>query len=156
MSLKRDRNDLTQSPEGKDAKRVKSSTNESGRGREGEFVSDAPGREEKEEKLPYPDTRTPFPRSATPTPFQQPTQLITFSYSEKRELLFDDSALRYYVEPPRGAKLDYGYEKWVKQVDERGRIDSLLKALLRVRKDEKRVGMVRELGVVSWRGVMTK
>lgn len=71
-------------------------------------------------------------------------------------LAFDNSALRYYVEPPRGAKLNYGYEKWVKQVEERGRIDSLLRALSRVRRDPARQGAVKELGVVSWRGVMTK
>ncbi|KAF9446833.1 RAI1-domain-containing protein [Macrolepiota fuliginosa MF-IS2] len=112
--------------------------------------------EQEQRQLSYPDTTTPLPRSVVPPPFQQPTQLMTFSYSEERELVFDDSALRYYVEPPRGAKLDYGYGQWVKQVEERGRIDSLLRALSRVRGDPTRQGAVKELGVVSWRGVMTK
>jgi RAT1-interacting protein len=153
MGLKRDRNHSTHSL-----------TNEEERGEKQrmkyESLGDSSTRDElditAEEKLGYPDTTRPFPRNVTQISFQQPTQLTTFSYSEKRELLFDDSALRYYVEPPRDAKLDFGYEKWVRQVDERGRIDSLLKALEKVKEDPARAGAVKELGVVSWRGVMTK
>ncbi|EKM78837.1 hypothetical protein AGABI1DRAFT_121236 [Agaricus bisporus var. burnettii JB137-S8] len=98
----------------------------------------------------------PLPRNVVPTPFQQPTQLATFSYTPDRELVFDNSAMKYYVEPPRGVKLNYGYDQWIKQEEERGRIDNLLKALSRVRSDPTRHTAVKELGVVSWRGVMTK
>ncbi len=111
---------------------------------------------EEQRTLSYPTTTGQASRAVAPVPFQQPTQLTTFSYSTERELTFDNSALRYYVEPPRGAKLSYGYERWVKQVEERGRIDSLLRALSRIRGDSTRQAAVKELGVVSWRGVMTK
>ena len=66
-----------------------------------------------------------------------------------------DSAMRFYVDPPRDAWLGYGYERWVRRPDEKGRLDSLLRAC------ERGLGMrlggaAREGGVVCWRGVMTK
>jgi len=71
--------------------------------------------------------------------------------------------MKYYTEPPRGAKLDYGYERWIQrgEKEEKGRIDSLLLALERIRHGEGQSGdagkeRVKGLGVVSWRGVMTK
>lgn len=109
-----------------------------------------------EQTLLYPNTTGPASKAVSSIPFQLPTQLTTFSYSPERVLAFDNSALKYYVEPPRGAKLNYGYERWVKQVEERGRIDSLLRALSQIRGDPTRQAAVKELGVVSWRGVMTK
>jgi RAT1-interacting protein len=99
--------------------------------------------------LPFPEiSRTP----STEIQLQQPIQLTSFSYNEKHEFEFSDSALRYYVDPPPGAKLDYGFSKWIRRQDERGRIDSLLKAYSKA-KQEYTLG---EIGVVSWRGVMTK
>ena len=93
-------------------------------------------------------------RNGPPVPFQQPTSLTTFSYNSKRELRFDDSAMRYYVEPPQGADLRYGYERWVKRPEEKGRLDGLLKAWLKVR-----IGFPDGFmngGVIAWRGVMTR
>lgn len=145
MSLKRGREGSNHSERNKQPKLEPSTSGK-------EFARDA----RQEENLPYPDITQPLPRNVTPTPFQQPTQLTTFSYTPDRELVFDNSAMKYYVEPPRGVKLNYGYDRWVKQVEGRGRIDNLLKALLRVRSDPTRHTAVKELGVVSWRGVMTK
>jgi RAT1-interacting protein len=101
--------------------------------------------------LPY---RTNVPSHTTrPTPFQQPAPLLTFSYTPDRTLEFTDSAMRYYVDPPLGAQLRYGYERWIKKPETRGRIDGLLKGLSRAREMS---GGGGEVGVVSWRGVMTK
>ena len=88
--------------------------------------------------------------------------MLTFSYDEKRTLSFSDAALRFYVEPPVRAELRYGYERWVKRPEEKGRIDGLLRAVSRVRQkmDASARGAgaqwLRSIGVVSWRGVMTK
>ncbi|KAI0034723.1 RAI1-domain-containing protein [Vararia minispora EC-137] len=69
---------------------------------------------------------------------------------------FNDSALRYFVDPPRRANLRYGYERWIRRPDERGRLDSLLRAYVRVLdKPPPDVGSL-SAGVVSWRGIMTK
>ena len=91
------------------------------------------------------------PPQSTPIPFQQPLPLLTFSYTPARELEFTDSALRYYVDPPRNADLAYGYERWVRRPDEKGRIDALLRAYSKLR-----MYSTAGIGVVSWRGVMTK
>ncbi|KAF7424472.1 decapping endonuclease targeting mRNA [Pleurotus ostreatus] len=93
-------------------------------------------------------------RSVNAVPFQLPTQLISFSYTPDRVLEFNDSAMRYFVDPPRGAQLSYGYDRWVRRPEERGRIDSLLKAWQKFGTEHP--GALGEVGVVSWRGVMTK
>ena len=90
--------------------------------------------------------------SVSTPPFQQPLPLLTFSYTPTRTLEFTDSALRYFVEPSRGADLNYGVERWIRRPEERGRIDGLLKAWGRIRSR----GGIGEVGVVTWRGVMTK
>lgn len=67
---------------------------------------------------------------------------------------FDNSALKYFVEPPPGADLSYGYERWIRRPDEKGRIDALLRAWDRIREGSASGG--GGIGIVSWRGVMTK
>jgi RAT1-interacting protein len=84
--------------------------------------------------------------------FSQPHQLTCFSYTPKRELRFDTSALKYYVPAPLNADLGYRYEHWTKRPEERGRIDSLLRAI----EQEHVVGELKKGAFVSWRGVMTK
>ncbi|CAA7269629.1 unnamed protein product [Cyclocybe aegerita] len=101
--------------------------------------------------LAYPDLANSKPSQV---PFQQPSQLITFSYTPEHVQEFTDSALRYFADPPLGASLAYGYELWNRKPDTRRRIDALLQAVSRVRKDPARP--LPEIGVVSWRGVMTK
>jgi RAT1-interacting protein len=104
--------------------------------------------------LPYPDLTNPNPVSI---PFQQPSQLISFSYDASHTQEFDDSALRYFVHPRLGADLSFGYKRWIKRPDERGRIDALLKAIAKAKEDGVSRGVqLPEIGVVSWRGVMTK
>ena len=108
-------------------------------------------------RLSYPRTTHPAP----PVPFQQPSTLLTFSYTPARVLEFDDSALRYYIDPPRGADLRYGYERWIKRPEEKGRLDGLLKAVLKHKTKVDAAGAdgsawLRDIAVVSWRGVMTK
>lgn len=72
-------------------------------------------------RLPLPKRNAP---ARTPPSFQMPYQLLSFSYTPERELVFDDSvrlhvsiglfsclvqALRYYVDPPPKADLTYRY-----------------------------------------------
>ncbi|KAG5636955.1 hypothetical protein H0H81_006303 [Sphagnurus paluster] len=101
--------------------------------------------------LTFPNISKP---ASKPTPFQQPTQILSFSYTPSRTLEFSDSALRYFVEPPLGANLGYGYEQWIRKPDERGRIDGLLQAFSKAK------GLpgvaLHDVGVVAWRGVMTR
>ena len=105
-------------------------------------------------ELAYPSKSLSSGNRGSPVLFQQPTPLTTFSYDSKRELRFDDSALRYYVEPPIGADLRHGYERWVKRPEEKGRLDGLLKAWLKVRNGFPDGFM--NGGVIAWRGVMTR
>ena len=100
----------------------------------------------------------PLTPPTRPPPFQQPLPLLTFSYDPSHVLHFDDSARRFYVEPPPRADLNYGYDKWIRRPDERGRLDTLLRAYGRARekaKSEPELGNVIA-GAVCWRGVMTK
>ncbi|KAL1666853.1 RAI1 like PD-XK nuclease-domain-containing protein, partial [Schizophyllum commune] len=100
--------------------------------------------------LTFPDPSKPVGR---PPAFQQPSPLVSFSYTPARVLEFTNSALKYYIPPPRsGLRLDYGYERWVRRPEERGRLDGLLKAYARVLER----GGAGQIGIVSWRGVMTK
>lgn len=97
-------------------------------------------------------------------PFQQPYQLLAFSYTSvpvpsdtdtsarARTLEWNNSSLRYFVPPPRSAHLGYGYERWIKRPEERGRLDGLLEACLRQECEGERA----RAGVVTWRGVVTK
>ncbi|GLB40272.1 putative RAI1-domain-containing protein [Lyophyllum shimeji] len=101
--------------------------------------------------LAYPDASRPTTKQ---TAFQQPTLVLSFSCSPSRTLEFTDSAMRYFVEPPLGAQLSYGYERWVRKPDEKARIDGLLEAFS---KAKLMPGMaLHDVGVVSWRGVMTR
>ena len=105
-------------------------------------------------ELAYPSKTLSSGSRRSPVLFQQPTPLTTFSYDSKRELQFDDSALRYYIDPPNGADLRHGYERWVKRPEEKGRLDGLLKAWLKVRNGFPEGFM--NGGVIAWRGVMTR
>ncbi|CAG8737983.1 378_t:CDS:1, partial [Acaulospora colombiana] len=51
--------------------------------------------------------------------FQKPVQLISFSYTPERKQLFDNSAMKFFVGPPRGADLSYRYTNWVKRPEEK-------------------------------------
>ncbi|KAI0773674.1 RAI1-domain-containing protein [Fomes fomentarius] len=111
--------------------------------------------------VPYPSTDSS--QSLRPVPFQQPTGLLTFSYTPKRVLEFNDSALRYYIDPPHGADLRYGYERWIKRPEERTRLDGLLRAVERVmQKTDQSLEpgsgkkWLKDISLVTWRGVMTK
>ncbi|KAF6754568.1 RAI1 like PD-XK nuclease-domain-containing protein [Ephemerocybe angulata] len=103
--------------------------------------------------LSYPDVKQ---HNARQTPFQLPTQIASYSHDEHHAQRFDNSAMRYYVDPPLGARLDYGYDRWIRKPDERGRLDGLLNAIREVKKDATKAGAVPDNGVVSWRGIMTK
>ena len=104
--------------------------------------------------LPYPLTDGSTARNPKPVAFQQPLPLVTFSYNSSRVLEFNDSSLRYYVDPPAGADLGYGYDRWIRRPEEKGRIDGLLKAWLKA-KEKLPEGNMKG-GVISWRGVITK
>ncbi|QRW18248.1 nuclear 5'-3' exoribonuclease-interacting protein, Rai1p [Rhizoctonia solani] len=89
---------------------------------------------------------------AEPSPaIGQPQQLTCFSYTPNRELRFDSSALKYYVPAPINADLGYRYEHWTKRPEERGRIDSLLRAI----GQDHIVGERKKGAFICWRGVMT-
>jgi RAT1-interacting protein len=102
--------------------------------------------------ISYPDVKqTDAP--VRQIPFQKPTQLMSYSHDASHAQRFDDSAMRFYVDPPMGARLDCGYDQWIRKPDERGRLDGLLKAFLDMKS---KGGLVPDDGVVSWRGIMTK
>src|SRR6266852_3364010 len=100
--------------------------------------------------LLYPSTSQAVNR---PVPFQRPLPLISFSYTQDRELEFNDASMRYYIYPPPDADLRRGYERWVRRPEERGRLDGLLRAISEIRK---RGTGDPAISIVSWRGVMTK
>lgn len=108
--------------------------------------------------LAYPSlTHSP----SKPPPFQQPTQLLTFSYTPDHVLEFNDSALRYYIDPPIGADLGHGYDRWIRRPDERGRLDALLRAWSRFNKGLSNGSLstqskAPDIHVMTWRGIMTK
>ncbi|KAG7089344.1 hypothetical protein E1B28_011034 [Marasmius oreades] len=123
-------------------------------------------------------------------PFQLPTPLISFSYDEDHVQEFTDSALRYYKPIPLeslggrgpsgqggigrrdqgtrggygyGVDLNYGYERWIRRPEERGRLDPLLRAVEKVcfrggDSEGHQEGKLRlkDISIVAWRGVMTK
>jgi len=112
-------------------------------------------------ELLYPSTTSKPLRPIAAVPFQQPALLTTFSYTPAHELEFTDSALRYYIDPPPRADLKYGYDRWIRRPDERGRIDSLLRAVVRVKGKMDASGQdgkawLDGIGVICWRGIMTK
>lgn len=87
-----------------------------------------------------------------PPAFGKPQQLTCFSYDSQREIHFDTSALKFYVPAPINADLSYRYENWTKRPEERGRLDSLLRAT-----QQEHVAEERAKGAfVTWRGVVTK
>ncbi|KIJ33157.1 hypothetical protein M422DRAFT_213508 [Sphaerobolus stellatus SS14] len=108
--------------------------------------------------LPLPSFSTP----SRPPPFQQPYQLKTFSYVSEpsksdpsthvRALEWSNASMKYYVQPPKGANLAYGYERWIKRPEERGRLDGLLEACTKYECEGER----RRADVITWRGVITK
>ncbi|KAF9068988.1 hypothetical protein BDP27DRAFT_1326246, partial [Rhodocollybia butyracea] len=136
------------------------------RGRLDSEGSNSAIRSQKHTILPYPSLKAPQPPK--PTPFQKPAPLTTFSYDASHQLHFDDSALRYYIPPPLptpqsrpgnnsshysadlGVDLGYGYERWIRRPEERSRIDSLLRAV------ERKKMKLSDVGVVAWRGVITR
>ncbi|KAF8271140.1 RAI1 like PD-XK nuclease-domain-containing protein [Lactarius quietus] len=61
--------------------------------------------------------------------------------------------MRYYIDPPPGADLGFGYDRWVRRPEEKGRLDGLLRAISEVRK---RGTSDSVIGVITWRGIMTK
>ncbi|KAF7336767.1 RAI1 domain-containing protein [Mycena venus] len=113
--------------------------------------------------LPPPHRWHPHPRLPRPSPppqgpppaFQQPTQIISFSYTPARELEFTDSALRFLAAPPPRARLAHGYERWVRRPETRPRIDGLLRALSAAR-GKRHPALANGVGAVAWRGVLTR
>ena len=101
--------------------------------------------------LNYPNTSQP-PRQSIP--FQQPNQIISFSYTSTKTLEFTNSALRYLADPPAGAQLNYGYEQWVRKPEQKARIDGLLRAFSKARSGNG--PSLQDVEIVAWRGVMTK
>jgi RAT1-interacting protein len=79
--------------------------------------------------------------------------LTSFSYNKDRELEFSDAAMRYYIDPPPGADLGHGYDRWVRRPEEKGRLDGLLRAISEMRRRQASDPLI---GVISWRGTMTK
>ncbi|KAI6165742.1 RAI1-domain-containing protein [Pisolithus thermaeus] len=109
--------------------------------------------------LPYPSLSCSPLKAPS---IQQPSQLLTFSYDSNHVQEFNDSALRYYVEPPRGADLGFHYEKSIIRPAERGRLDALLAALSRFKNtlcassSSRSTVNIPDVNVICWRGVMTK
>lgn len=82
-------------------------------------------------------------------------EFTCFSYDDNHAYRPDDSSLRWYYHHPIdiGANLSSGFETFDKHDDSRAdHLVSLLKSLVEY---EKRNGRV-DVGVVTWRGMMTK
>lgn len=90
--------------------------------------------------------------SPRPVAFQKPFQLISFSYTPQRQLVFDNSALKFWVEPPQHADLSHRYGHWIKRREEKGRLDGLLRAI----NEEPCQDTKRKAHVVCWRGILCK
>ncbi|KAF7374739.1 RAI1 domain-containing protein [Mycena sanguinolenta] len=96
-----------------------------------------------------------YPAAGAAPAFQQPTQIISFSYTPARELEFTDSALRFLASPPPRAQLTHGYDSWVRRPETRPRIDGLLRALSAARA-KRHPALANGVGAVGWRGVLTR
>jgi RAT1-interacting protein len=84
--------------------------------------------------------------------FQKPVQIISFSYTPEREQVFNDSAMKFFVGPPRGADLSHRYANWIKGSDEKGRLDGLLRAINQGPCLETKA----RAHLVCWRGILCK
>lgn len=114
-----------------------------------------------------------------PVSIQQPALLTTFSYDEHKTLLFDDSAKRWYHDPPtatnsagdHAADLNYGFEHFHDKPHIPDPLDSVLYTLMQRAKgapDRPAVdgtpiipaqavdSEILRMNVVTWRGIMTK
>lgn len=95
----------------------------------------------------------PPQRPCAPPPYQRPRTLITFTYDEGHRLhVGSNDALRFFSTPPEQADLNYGYDRWVKRDEERGRLDSLLECL----EHSSAQSAASRPSLVTWRGIITK
>ena len=124
-------------------------------------------------RLPHPlvrDGRSPF---AAHPPFQQPAPIATFSFDENRELHHDDRSKKYYRGPPppapvsnprfqrgppRGADLNYGFDRYVQRNESvPEHLDALLDCLLHRGRSRGDADLDRaRADLITWRGIMTK
>jgi RAT1-interacting protein len=88
-----------------------------------------------------------------PAEYQSPFQIATFSYNAEREQVFDDSSLKYYVEPPPNANLTYRFDNWKRKPEDRTRLDPLLAACAQNKLSR---AETKRADVITWRGVLTK
>ncbi|KAK7016290.1 RAI1 domain-containing protein [Favolaschia claudopus] len=102
--------------------------------------------------LPYPSLSA---APTSPPAFQQPTQIISFSYTPARKLEFTNSALRFLAALPPRPQLSYAYERWQRRPETRPRIDGLLRALSTARA-KNHPSLANGVGAVGWRGVLTR
>ncbi|WFD34386.1 decapping endonuclease targeting mRNA [Malassezia cuniculi] len=111
-----------------------------------------------------------------PVSVQQPVLLTTFSYDAQKNLLFDDSAKRWYHEPPtkasgHAADLNYGFEHYHDKPHIPDPLDSVLYTIMeRASGAPSRASVngvpivpaetvdneILRMHVVTWRGIMTK
>ncbi|GJJ16238.1 hypothetical protein Clacol_010534 [Clathrus columnatus] len=122
----------------------------------------------------------PLLKSSTSSPpsFQQPSQLLSFSNisvpcnvgrSEtdkdnlrERRVEWSNASMKYYISPPLGANLAYGYKRWIRKPEGRERLDTLLQACSRLDLDagsecRTRIQAERQRAdVITWRGIGTK
>ncbi|BGP56353.1 decapping endonuclease targeting mRNA [Rhodotorula sphaerocarpa] len=112
----------------------------------------------------------------SPTAFQQPLPLTSFSYSPRRELLTQpherDASLSYYRDPQPGADLNVGYEEavWRDGTVDEG-LDALLESLdvwagehdtasngnpVQGPSSSAARDLLAKTGLITWRGMLTK
>ncbi|KAG8936079.1 decapping endonuclease targeting mRNA [Tulasnella sp. 418] len=94
----------------------------------------------------------PSPQPTRPLPMQRPWCLVTFSYDSSRVLEFNNSAMKYFKQPPYGASLQRGYEDWSKRPETRPRLDGLLQAINRAEVKK----FAQRADFITWRGILTK
>jgi RAT1-interacting protein len=84
------------------------------------------------------------------TPYSQPKEMAHFSYSPQRELLFDRSALNYFLPKATPIDLNTGYpERYIQRKSDIEPLDSLLLAI-----KHQRVPI--QTAFCTWRGIITK
>lgn len=137
MSRKRKADDLEEEEENSGRKRPRRSS-----------LSGSP----LQRNIPTQSLKLPRRDSSQPSvAFQKPSIITTFSYTSNRELAFDNSAIKYFVQPPVRADLGYRYSRWTKRPEEKGRLDNLLRAVARSCPTQNLCE-----AAVSWRGVLCK
>lgn len=93
-----------------------------------------------------------------PQLLQQPEQITSFSYDERRQLHHDDRSRTHFHYPPPGVDLNRGFDSYVRRDETKDEhLDSLLWSLMDLADRYPEADRARQRAdVITWRGMMTK